>query len=200
MIINFFLPSERQLDYKNDVEVYQNLIAFFIASWASIQSIYKIPCYLLFFKVFIVYLSLDSLFIPFKKKDIFFHHILIGILLLYGINIDDVFHKEVTTLIARTEISSIFLALTLLLSNFKKLRLSKLCQFCFIITFFKFRIQDLAIVLFKECRFIQISKEYLGNYYYSFSFFVFCFFMLNCFWGIKIIRYIKKKNFKKKTT
>lgn len=195
MLINKILKTD--LQYKQ-IDDYVNLFAFLIASWASFISIYNFENYLFVYRTLVIYFGMDILFVPFYKKDVFLHHILIVCLLTLGLDSSREFHNVVTKVLLQTEISSIVLSPANILKKYQKKNknlkiFSMIFNFIFIILFLYFRIFNLTFYFFFDERFFLILQEKKNTEFLIGIIFLSMFLFLNYYWLYKIHCFITKK-------
>ena len=203
MFINYFLPKQSKLRYK-DIDVYTTIVAFFIALWATFVSIIGIRNYFFISSTLSFYLFVDMFFIPFHKIDILFHHLNVIFLLYQGIGSSQKFHNQITILLTRTEASSILLAPCYILNKYRKdyPSTSTILNIIFAISFVYFRIFSLTYGLLFDKETYDVLEEKSRSMtrvgYYSGLSFLATFQGLQYYWLYHIINVLILK--RKKTT
>jgi hypothetical protein len=142
------------------------------------------------------YILSDFLLLTFKKKDMFLHHGLVLLIILY----QDVYHIDVeinsfsTIQLYKTEVSSIFLGLSYFLKKNKNLiLLQNISNILFLTCFCYFRIYNFYFNIisnpfyFNSVTTNNTNTQFLYQYTVTYSLFG-----LNIFWFIRILKIITK--------
>jgi hypothetical protein len=197
MLVNYFLA--KNVEY-NHIRNYSNLCMFLISVLSIYWSIFGFSNYNKVFLIYFGYFITDFLFLPWqKKKDIILHHFIIVFFLVYALNSTKEFHLQVTSILIRCEVSSLFLACMetkFLYTNTQTKMFLFLNYFCFLISFLVFRILNLTKgFIFDKNTWKYIEEKNKNNIIlnYIISFFIFSFLFLNYFWLWKIISTIRNK-------
>lgn len=190
MIINYFLPKKYKLTYR-DIEKSSN-ISLFLVSLFTTYNIYFFNNYYWTIKIIFYYTLIDTIFLSYKKKDLFLHHILtfFNLYYLYYYNINLSIFNYSLLQILKVEISSIFLSLSSLLKIYKiKNKFSITLNGIFIITFLKYRVFDYYNNILNSDLFYIYLNAY-DNYfkYYYVKITITAFYLINIYWTILIFK------------
>tara|TARA_Y100000389_G_scaffold188542_2_gene211267 strand:+ start:1522 stop:2124 length:603 start_codon:yes stop_codon:yes gene_type:complete len=190
MIINYFLPEKYKLTYR-DIEESSN-ISLFLVSLFTTYNIYFFNNYYWTIKIIFYYTLIDTIFLSYKKKDLFLHHILtfFNLYYLYYYNINLSIFNYSLLQILKVEISSIFLSLSSLLKIYKiKNKFSITLNGIFIITFLKYRVFDYYNNILNSDLFYIYLNAY-DNYfkYYYVKITITAFYLINIYWTILIFK------------
>ena len=190
MIINYFLPEKYKLTYC-DIEESSN-ISLFLVSLFTTYNIYFFNNYYWTIKIIFYYTLIDTIFLSYKKKDLFLHHILtfFNLYYLYYYNINLSIFNYSLLQILKVEISSIFLSLSSLLKIYKiKNKFSITLNGIFIITFLKYRVFDYYNNILNSDLFYIYLNAY-DNYfkYYYVKITITAFYLINIYWTILIFK------------
>ena len=142
------------------------------------------------------YILSDFLLLTFKKKDMFLHHALVLLLVLY----QDIYHIDIeinsfsTIQLYKTEVSSIFLGLSYFFKKDKNLIiLQNISNILFITCFSYFRIYNFYFNIisnpfyFHSVTTNNTNTQFLYQYTVTYSLFG-----LNIYWFIRILKIIAK--------
>ncbi len=190
MIINYFLPEKYKLTYR-DIEKSSN-ISLFLVSLFTTYNIYFFNNYYWTIKIIFYYTLIDTIFLSYKKKDLFLHHILtfFNLYYLYYYNINLSIFNYSLLQILKVEISSLFLSLSSLLKIYKiKNKFSITLNGIFIITFLKYRVFDYYNNILNSDLFYIYLNAY-DNYfkYYYVKININAFYLINIYWTILIFK------------
>lgn len=190
MIINYFLPEKYKLTYR-DIEKSSN-ISLFLVSLFTTYNIYFFNNYYWTIKIIFYYTLIDTIFLSYKKKDLFLHHILtfFNLYYLYYYNINLSIFNYSLLQILKVEISSLFLSLSSLLKIYKiKNKFSITLNGIFIITFLKYRVFDYYNNILNSNLFYIYLNGY-DNYfkYYYVKINITAFYLINIYWTILIFK------------
>ena len=190
MIINYFLPEKYKLTYR-DIEKSSN-ISLFLVSLFTAYNIYFFNNYYWTIKIIFYYTLIDTIFLSYKKKDLFLHHILtfFNLYYLYYYNINLSIFNYSLLQILKVEISSLFLSLSSLLKIYKiKNKFSITLNGIFIITFLKYRVFDYYNnILNSDLFYIYLNgyDNYFKYYYVKIN--ITAFYLINIYWTILIFK------------
>lgn len=201
MLINSIIThfsSEKQTIVYDQIDIHINIVAFFIAFYLSLMSTIGFTNYLYsIFLVLVPYLLIDSLFLPFAKTDVFFHHIIVIILLILGLNKSYEFHQQITKVLLLCEASSIFLSPCYILKKLKKRneekykQISTIMDYIFITSFFYVRIVNLTYeIVFHQQKIdflLHACYDYHWAYLFSMQLSLYSFLLLNYYWAYRIV-------------
>ena len=190
MIINYFLPEKYKLTYR-DIEKSSN-ISLFLVSLFTTYNIYFFNNYYWTIKIIFYYTLIDTIFLSYKKKDLFLHHVLtfFNLYYLYYYNINLSIFNYSLLQILKVEISSLFLSLSSLLKIYKiKNKFSITLNGIFIITFLKYRVFDYYNNILNSDLFYIYLNAY-DNYfkYYYVKININAFYLINIYWTILIFK------------
>lgn len=190
MIINYFLPEKYKLTYR-DIEKSSN-ISLFLVSLFTTYNIYFFNNYYWTIKIIFYYTLIDTIFLSYKKKDLFLHHILtfFNLYYLYYYNINLSIFNYSLLQILKVEISSLFLSLSSLLKIYKiKNKFSITLNGIFIITFLKYRVFDYYNNILNSNLFYIYLNGY-DNYfkYYYVKINITAFYLINIYWTFLIFK------------
>lgn len=158
------------------------------------------------FPYFLLYIIMDTLFIPYQRVDMFLHHyVTIHLLILIAVLNKEELHQIATIPLLKTEYSSFFLALSQILRKEKQQK-SMIFNVtnCFLyITFFKYRIIELSMCFFDILYSNDVYEIVNSNTLYLIGISLISILLaLNYFWFYKLSTilfnyYLKKKKQKK---
>ena len=200
MIINYFLPEKYNLSYK-DIEKGSNL-SLFLVSLFTTYNVYFSYDYSQNVNIIFYYTVVDSFFLPFKRKDMYIHHIstFLNLYYLYYYNINLNIYNYSILQVLKVEISSVFLSLSSLLKIYKiKNRFSTVMNCLFIITFLKYRVFDYYNNILNSDLFYNHLDAYDNNFkYYYLKINISAFYLINIYWTILIFKTLILKQLKNK--
>ena len=195
MIINVFLSNK--ISYK-DIEPASNFLLTIISIFVCYMVYYEMNYYITLYTL-IGYLSIDTLFIPFKKIDMFIHHYLTITSCTYVLLYTDL-HTNIysTKQLLLTETSSIFLGLKYFTKKSNKL-LSISINLLFLLSFLKLRIYDFSKnIIFNDYYYESLEyniSEYRKWWVYRNTFGLYA---IQLYWVIIILKITIKTIFFKK--
>ena len=157
-----------------------------------------------FFPLFSFYIFIDSLIIPFKRIDMFIHHLTTIALLVFAKSYNlNLIHRNVTIPLLKTEYSSIFLASSHFLKRYRKEEsvLFNISNSLLFLTFFKYRIYEFTLffikILFEEHVYSIIDNDFV---FMVGILLLLQLYSLNFFWLFKMTSILAKLYFFKKST
>lgn len=162
MFINYF--RKRSIQFR-EIEKYSNYGIFFISLLSIYWDLFGFENYYPVFSTYFCYFMIDSLFLPYHKKDMILHHGLIMIFLLYSLNSTREFHDQIISVLIQCEYSSLFLSMMKFLKTLVKTKnyyfvtLYLINNICFFVSFFYFRIYNLTYAFYFNPKTRKVFEE-----------------------------------------
>ncbi len=171
------------------MEIDRNIIYLGISLfsfWCTFSERYIIPCSNMVGLMCMV----DLYFV--NKKDMMLHHILV-LCMIHYMNTHDSFENrtEITSVILKTEISTIFLTTNHLLKNTNVSIIKHVNKLCFVSSFLYYRIYQYSYVMFdKNTKYLFFINSKNNFELYEIYIGVYGMLMLNVYWKVMICKHL----------